>query len=108
MNDTPDGDYQTYKANDGAYVREHFFGRDPRTKALVANMSDDEIWALKRGGHDYRKIYAAYKAATEHTGQPTVDPGAHGQGLRPGSELRGAQLHAPDEEDEDHGPQDAP
>jgi len=72
MNNTPDGDYQTFKANDGAYVREHFFGRDPRTKALVANMTDDEIWALKRGGHDYRKLYAAYAAATAHTGQPTV------------------------------------
>ncbi|MDO4791309.1 MAG: pyruvate dehydrogenase (acetyl-transferring), homodimeric type [Buchananella hordeovulneris] len=72
MNETLDGDYQTFKANDGAYVREHFFGRDPRTKALVENMTDDEIWALKRGGHDYRKIYAAYKAASEHTGQPTV------------------------------------
>lgn len=72
MTNTADGDYQTYKANDGAYVREHFFGRDPRTKELVKNMSDDEIWALKRGGHDYRKIFAAYKAATEHTGQPTV------------------------------------
>ncbi|TDP96145.1 pyruvate dehydrogenase E1 component [Labedaea rhizosphaerae] len=72
MNVTPDGDYQTYKANDGAYVREHFFGRDPRTKELVANMSDQEIWNLKRGGHDYRKVYAAYKAATEHHGQPTV------------------------------------
>jgi pyruvate dehydrogenase E1 component len=72
MNTTPDGDYQTYKANDGAYVREHFFGRDPRTKALVQNMSDDEIWSLKRGGHDYRKVYAAYRAATEHKGQPTV------------------------------------
>ena len=72
MNITPDGDFQTYKANDGAYVREHFFGRDPRTKRLVEHMSDDEIWALKRGGHDYRKVYAAYKAAREHTGQPTV------------------------------------
>ena len=72
MNTTPDGDYQTYKANDGAYVREHFFGRDPRTKALVQNMSDDEIWSLKRGGHDYRKVYAAYRAAIEHKGQPTV------------------------------------
>ncbi|HEY8718540.1 pyruvate dehydrogenase (acetyl-transferring), homodimeric type [Pengzhenrongella sp.] len=72
MNVTPDGDYQTYKANDGAFVREHFFGRDPRTKQLVENMSDDEIWELKRGGHDYRKIYAAYAAATAHTGQPTV------------------------------------
>jgi pyruvate dehydrogenase E1 component len=72
MNTTPDGDYQTYKANDGAYVRDHFFGRDPRTKALVADMSDAEIWNLKRGGHDYRKVYAAYRAATEHKGQPTV------------------------------------
>lgn len=72
MNTTPDGDYQTYKANDGAFVREHFFGRDPRTKKLVENMSDDEIWALKRGGHDYRKLFAAYAAARSHTGQPTV------------------------------------
>ncbi|MGV8978791.1 MAG: pyruvate dehydrogenase (acetyl-transferring), homodimeric type [Cellulomonas sp.] len=72
MNNTVDGDYQTFKANDGAYVREHFFGRDPRTKVLVENMTDDEIWALKRGGHDYRKLYAAYAAASAHTGQPTV------------------------------------
>jgi len=72
MNTTPDGDYQTYKAESGAYVREHFFGRDPRTRKMVEHMSDEEIWNLKRGGHDYRKIYAAYKAATEHTGQPTV------------------------------------
>ena len=72
MNTTPDGDYQTYKANDGAYVRDHFFGRDPRTKALVEPLSDDQIWGLKRGGHDYRKVHAAYKAATEHNGQPTV------------------------------------
>ena len=72
MNTTPDGDYQTYKANDGAYVRDHFFGRDPRTKALVENMSDQEIWNLKRGGHDYRKVYAAYHAALAHKGQPTV------------------------------------
>jgi pyruvate dehydrogenase E1 component len=72
MNSTPDGDYQTYKAESGAYVREHFFGRDQRTRKMVEPMSDDEIWGLKRGGHDYRKVYAAYKAATEHTGQPTV------------------------------------
>ncbi|MBM7772629.1 pyruvate dehydrogenase E1 component [Actinokineospora baliensis] len=72
MNTTPDGDYQTYKANDGAFVREHFFGRDPRTKELVTPMTDQEIWNLKRGGHDYRKVYAAYQAATEHVGQPTV------------------------------------
>jgi pyruvate dehydrogenase E1 component len=72
MNTTPDGDYQTYKANDGGYVREHFFGRDPRTKALVEPMTDAQIWNLKRGGHDYRKVHAAYAAALEHVGQPTV------------------------------------
>ncbi|MFD4294450.1 pyruvate dehydrogenase (acetyl-transferring), homodimeric type [Rhodococcus sp. NPDC058532] len=72
MNVTPDGDYQTYKANDGGYVREHFFGRDPRTKELVKDLTDQEIWNLKRGGHDYRKIHAAYAAAMAHKGQPTV------------------------------------
>lgn len=72
MNKTPDGDYQTYKTESGAFVRENFFGRDPRTLQLVEHMSDDEIWGLRRGGHDYRKIYAAYKAATEHKGKPTV------------------------------------
>ena len=72
MNDTLDGDYQTFKANDGAYVREHFFGRDPRTAELVKDWTDDEIWALQRGGNDYRKVYAAYRAATEHRGRPTV------------------------------------
>ncbi|MFI2665980.1 pyruvate dehydrogenase (acetyl-transferring), homodimeric type [Micromonospora carbonacea] len=72
MNSTPDGDYQTYKAESGAYVREHFFGRDARTRKMVEGLTDDEIWNLKRGGHDYRKLYAAYKAAMEHTGQPTV------------------------------------
>ena len=72
MMETLDGDYQTFKANDGAYVREHFFGRDARTAELVRDWTDEEIWALQRGGNDYRKMYAAYKAATEHRGQPTV------------------------------------
>ncbi|QEE61360.1 pyruvate dehydrogenase (acetyl-transferring), homodimeric type [Salinibacterium sp. dk2585] len=72
MNVTPDGDYQTYKAEDGAYVREHFFGRDPRTLELVKDYTDEQVWGLKRGGHDYRKVYAAFKAASEHKGQPTV------------------------------------
>ncbi|MDQ2660878.1 MAG: pyruvate dehydrogenase (acetyl-transferring), homodimeric type [Actinomycetota bacterium] len=72
MNVTPDGDYQTYKAESGAYVRENFFGRDPRALELVSHLSDDEVWGLKRGGHDYRKVYAAFKAAVEHKGQPTV------------------------------------
>ncbi|RJQ80355.1 pyruvate dehydrogenase (acetyl-transferring), homodimeric type [Pseudonocardiaceae bacterium YIM PH 21723] len=92
MNTTPDGDYQTYKANDGAYVREHFFGRDPRTKELVSAMSDQDIWNLKRGGHDYRKVYAAYQAATEHVGQPTVilAKTIKGYGLGPHFEARNA------------------
>jgi len=72
MGECVDGDYQTFKANDGAYVREHFFGRYPETAALVADWTDEQIWALQRGGHDPRKVYAAYKAATEHVGQPTV------------------------------------
>ncbi len=72
MNATPDGDYQTYKGESGGFVRDNFFGRDPRTKAMVEDYTDQQIWNLKRGGHDYRKVYAAYKAALEHTGQPTV------------------------------------
>ncbi|MDX3191669.1 pyruvate dehydrogenase (acetyl-transferring), homodimeric type [Streptomyces sp. MN03-5084-2B] len=72
MNTTTDGDFQTYKAESGRFVREHFFGRDPRTLAMVEGLSDQEVWGLKRGGHDYRKLYAAYRAATEHTGAPTV------------------------------------
>lgn len=72
MNNTPDGDFQTYKTEDGAFVRENFFARDPRALKLVENYSDDQIWNLKRGGHDYRKVYAAFKAASEHKGQPTV------------------------------------
>src|SRR5579875_4180047 len=72
MNETLDGDYQTYKARDGAYVRQAFFGKYPETAALVKDYSDEELWDLNRGGHDPTKVYAAYKAAVEHTGQPTV------------------------------------
>ena len=72
MTDTVDGDYQTFKSRDGAYVRENFFGRDPRLLERVEHMSDDEIWLLNRGGHDQQKVYAAYDAAVRHTGQPTV------------------------------------
>ncbi len=92
MNVTPDGDYQTYKAESGAYVRENFFGRDPRALELVSHLSDDEVWGLKRGGHDYRKVYAAFKAATEHKGQPTVilAKTIKGYGLGPSFEGRNA------------------
>ena len=72
MEETVDGEYQTYKSKDGAYVREEFFGKHPDAAALVANMSDDEIWYLKRGGHDPLKVHAAYDAAMRHTGQPTI------------------------------------
>jgi pyruvate dehydrogenase E1 component len=72
MMEAVDGDYQNYKSRDGAYVREHFFGKYPELKAMVANMSDEDIWRLNRGGHDPVKVYAAYKAAAEHKGQPTV------------------------------------
>ena len=72
MNSTPDGQFQTYSVESGAYIREHFFGDDPRLRAMVEQMSDDELRTLSRGGHDYRKVYAAFKAAREHVGQPTV------------------------------------
>src|SRR5215510_208558 len=72
MEECVDGEYQNFKAKGGAYTREHFFGKYPELKAMVANMSDDEIWRLNRGGHDARKVFAAYWAAANHKGQPTV------------------------------------
>ena len=72
MEEVVDGEYQTYKSRDGAYVREHFFGKYPELLKLVEDMSDDEIWHLNRGGHDPNKVFAAYTAAAKHKGQPTV------------------------------------
>jgi pyruvate dehydrogenase E1 component len=72
MNTTPDGQFQTYATETGAYIRDHFFGDDHRLRAMVEGMTDDQILHLGRGGHDHRKIFAAYKAAVEHKGQPTV------------------------------------
>ncbi|WP_158367964.1 pyruvate dehydrogenase (acetyl-transferring), homodimeric type [Candidatus Williamhamiltonella defendens] len=72
MNETVDGDYQTFRSKNGAYIREYFFGRYPETAALVKDMSDDEIWALNRGGHDPIKIFAALKKAQETKGKPTL------------------------------------
>jgi pyruvate dehydrogenase E1 component len=72
MEEALDGDYQNYKAKGGAYVREHFFGKYPELLKMVANMTDDDIWRLNRGGHDPQKVYAAYAAAASHEGQPTV------------------------------------
>ena len=72
MMETVDGEYQNYKANDGAYVRKHFFGKHPKLLEMVSRMTDDDIWRLNRGGHDPHKIYAAFSAAAQHKGQPTV------------------------------------
>jgi pyruvate dehydrogenase E1 component len=72
MEETVDGEYQNYKANDGAYVRKNFFGKDPKVLEMVSRMTDEDIWRLNRGGHDPHKIYAAYAAAVRHRNQPTV------------------------------------
>jgi pyruvate dehydrogenase E1 component len=90
MEERVDGEYQNYKSKGGDYVREHFFGKYPETKEMVANMSDEEIWRLNRGGHDPLKVYAAYENAVTHKGQPTIilaktvkgyGMGAAGEGL---------------------------
>ena len=90
MNTTVDGEFQKLATEDGAYIREHFFGPDARLKQLVEHLSDEELRTLPRGGHDYRKLYAAYKAATETTGQPTVilAKTIKGWALGPGIESR--------------------
>ncbi|MFC0039691.1 pyruvate dehydrogenase (acetyl-transferring), homodimeric type [Actinomadura rayongensis] len=72
MNTTPDGQFQTFTVESGAYIRDKFFGDDPRLRKIVQDLSDDELRKLSRGGHDYRKVYAAFKSAREHVGQPTV------------------------------------
>jgi pyruvate dehydrogenase E1 component len=90
MNNTLDGEFQKFSVSDGAYIREHFFGPDPRLRKLVEGLSDDDLTRLRRGGHDYRKLYAAYLAATEYRGAPTVIL-AHtikGWTLGPGVEAR--------------------
>lgn len=72
MEETVDGEYQAYKANDGKFVRDHFFGKHPKLLEMVSRMSDEDVWRLNRGGHDPHKVYAAFSAATKHVGQPTV------------------------------------
>src|SRR3546814_15178437 len=72
MEDSVDGEYQAYKAHDGKFVREHFFGKHPKLLEMVSRMSDEDVWRLNRGGHDPYKVYAAFKAATAHAGQPNV------------------------------------
>ncbi len=77
MNETVDGDYQTFKSKDGAYVREHFFGKYPETAALVADWTDEQIWALNRGGHDPKKVYAALKKSAGNQRPADRDSGAY-------------------------------
>ena len=84
MEECVDGEYQDFKSKNGAYVREHFFGKYPELLDLVKDMTDDQIWALSRGGHDPSKVYAAYKAAVDNVGHADGDPGQDGQGLRHG------------------------
>ena len=90
MGEALDGDFQKYSVETGAYIREHFFGADPRLLAMVEHLSDEDIVRLRRGGHDYTKVYAAYRAATAHTGQPTVilAKTVKGWTLGPGMEAR--------------------
>jgi pyruvate dehydrogenase E1 component len=90
MNDTLDGEFQKFSVAGGAYIREHFFGPDPRLRRLVEHLSDDDLAKLRRGGHDYRKLYAAYKAASEYRGAPTVilAKTVKGWTLGPGVEAR--------------------
>ena len=97
MEEAVDGEYQTFKSKDGAYVREHFFGKYPETRAMVADWTDDEIWALRRGGHDPKKVYAAYDAAVRTTGPAHGHPREDDQGLRHGRGGRGPEHHAPAE-----------
>ncbi|MEE2913777.1 MAG: pyruvate dehydrogenase (acetyl-transferring), homodimeric type [Pseudomonadota bacterium] len=90
MDETVDGDYQNYKSRDGAYTREHFFGKYPELAKMVENLTDDDIYRLNRGGHDPYKVYAAYAAATSHIGQPTVilAKTVKGYGLGPAGEAQ--------------------
>ena len=99
MEECVDGEYQDFKSKNGAYVREHFFGKYPELLDLVKDMTDDQIWALSRGGHDPSKVYAAYKAAVDHVGHADRHPGQDGQGLRDGRGRRGPQHQPPAEED---------
>jgi pyruvate dehydrogenase E1 component len=103
MEETVDGEYQTYKANDGAFVRKHFFGKHPKLLEMVSRMTDDDIWRLNRGGHDPHKVYATFHAAVNHRGQPTVvlaktvkgyGMGRIGEAKNPTHQLKKLDTHA--------------
>ena len=92
MNETVDGEFQKYSVAGGAYIREHFFGPDARLRRLVEHLSDDDLTRLRRGGHDYRKLYAAYKLATEFQGAPTVILAKTIKGWTLGSSVEGRNI----------------
>ena len=104
MEECVDGEYQDFKSKDGAYVREKFFGKYPELRAMVADMTDDEIWALNRGGHDPDKIYAAYCGRRAHDRPAHRHLGQDHQGLRDGGIRRGPEHHPPAEAHGRHGP----
>ena len=103
MEECVDGEYQTFKANDGAFVREHFFGRYPETKAMVADWTDEEIWALRRGGHDPAEGVRRLRRGRPPHGPADRDPREDDQGLRDGRRRRGPEHHPPAEGDERRG-----
>ena len=98
MEECVDGEYQNFKAKGGAYTRENFFGKYPELKEMVANMSDDDIWRLNRGGHDYQKVWNAYNAAVESQGPADRDPREDREGFPDGPLGRKPEHHAPAEE----------
>ena len=104
MGEVVDGEYQRYVVEDGAYLRKHFWGADPRLLEMVRHLSDDELKKLRVGGHDPVKVYNAYPPAVHAQGRADGDPRAHDQGLRPGRGRRRQEHHAPAEEDERGGP----
>ena len=108
MGEMLDGESQKYAVESGAYIREHFFGPDPRLLALVEDLTDDEIKSLRRGGHDNRKVYAAYHAAIEHHGRPTVVLAKTVKGWTLGPGRRGAQHHPPGQEADRAGAEGLP
>ena len=108
MNETTDGESQRLTIADGAYIREHFFGPDPRLRKLVEHLSDADLMKLRRGGHDYRKVYAAYHEAVAPHGGADGDPRSDREGLGARTERRGAQHHAPGEEALVRGAQGVP
>jgi pyruvate dehydrogenase E1 component len=99
MEETVDGEYQNYKANDGAFVRKNFFGKDPKVLEMVSRMSDEDIWRLNRGGHDPHKVYAGVLRRDQAQGPADRDPRQDDQGLRHGQAGPGEEPDPPAEED---------